>query len=222
VGDQNGTILSKILKPVPEQDAQTKEISRRQSIETLLRNEYVLTHRNISAAMLAGTEQPPADWMNEKLKQLGETWKVENNREPLSEPPQSTTIQTQAPYGNLAARCDELGSEIISVAEQRKKLRPDTVTNRVEYNEWYMQNDGFIFHARYYSLVAKLHRDLTANNLVDPKLDALISEHEKYFEQRQRNVQEAIAFPQAYHLSIDEIEEIGLRLKRLGTQVPSR
>jgi hypothetical protein len=52
------------------------------------------------------------------------------------QPPQPTIIQTQAPYGNLAARCDELGNAIISTADWRLKSRPDPATNRLEYNDW--------------------------------------------------------------------------------------
>jgi hypothetical protein len=147
--------------------------------------------------------------------------KPKSKAAPIPKPPESkTTVIQNPPYGNLAARCDELGDEIISVADERKKERPDPAINRIAYNAWYMQNDGIYFHARLYPLVAKLHRDLTANNLVDARLDELIEEHERYFESRQRNVQEAIAFPQAYHLSNAEIREIGERLKFLAIQVP--
>ena len=56
--------------------------------------------------------------------------------EPKPSEPKSIIVQTQAPYGNLAARCDELGSEIISSVEQRNKVRPDPATHREEYKEW--------------------------------------------------------------------------------------
>jgi hypothetical protein len=46
-----------------------------------LRNEYILSHTALDPALLAGTKQPPTGWINERLKQLGETWNVE--RPPL-------------------------------------------------------------------------------------------------------------------------------------------
>jgi hypothetical protein len=71
---QNQDILRRVT--TPEQDPQTKEFVRRQAVLTLLRNEYVLTHKDIDAGLLAGTEQPPADWINQRLKDLGEKWSV--------------------------------------------------------------------------------------------------------------------------------------------------
>ena len=134
--------------------------------------------------------------------------------------PKTTIIQTQAPYGNLAARCEGLGRAIISTVEQRNKVRPDPATHGEEYKEWYRLNDGMFFHARFYSDVSKIQKELSAVHIDDPRLDELIERHEGYFESRQRNVQGATEHPEAYHLSIDDIREIGERFKFLATQVP--
>lgn len=72
VSMQNGQILQAVLA-----DRTVPEVERRKRIESTLRNEYILSHSNISPAMLAGTDFPPASWMNERLHQLGEKWTFE-------------------------------------------------------------------------------------------------------------------------------------------------
>jgi hypothetical protein len=52
---QNEAILNKLVSPGPELNTQTKEVSRRKNILALLRNEYILTHDDVSAALLTGT-----------------------------------------------------------------------------------------------------------------------------------------------------------------------
>jgi len=133
---------------------------------------------------------------------------------------QPTIIQTQAPYGNLAARCEELGNSIISTVEWRLKSRPDPATKRLEYNDWYRLNDGMFFHGPYYRDIAKIHKELSDLHIDDPRLDELIERHETYFASRQQNVQLAIDHPAMFHLSIEEIREVGERFKRLATQIP--
>ena len=132
---------------------------------------------------------------------------------------QTPIIQTQAPYGNLAARCDELGTEIIAAAESRNKVRPDS-TRPDEYKEWYRLNDGLFFHAPFYRHIAKIHQELSDLHIDDPRLDELIKQHEEYFAGRQKNAQAAYDHPEMFHLSIEEIKEIGERFKFLATQVP--
>ncbi len=69
VSGQNGQILQAVLA-----DRTVSEVERRRRIENSLRNEYILHHSDISPAMLAGIEYPPAAWMNDRLRQLGENW----------------------------------------------------------------------------------------------------------------------------------------------------
>ena len=52
------------------------EIKRRADIMTLLRGQYILTHGNITSGILDGTESLPAQWLNQKLHDMGETWTV--------------------------------------------------------------------------------------------------------------------------------------------------
>jgi len=80
---------------------------------------------------------------------------------PHSMPPtQPTIIQTQAPYGNLAKRCNALGNEIILFVEQRNKERPDQITRQEEYKDWFRRNDG-MFRWYFYDHVAKSHQEMS-------------------------------------------------------------
>lgn len=69
VASQNGDILKEVIA-----NREIPEIERRKRILTLLRNEYVLSHPDASAAMLAGLEYPPTAWIDQRLHELGEKW----------------------------------------------------------------------------------------------------------------------------------------------------
>ncbi|HEX3438286.1 MAG TPA: hypothetical protein VHT24_16075, partial [Pseudacidobacterium sp.] len=61
VGAQN-TILGNFL--LAAKDSQKlSEADRRKAIETVLRNQYILTHNPIDPEILAGNKMPPQDWM---------------------------------------------------------------------------------------------------------------------------------------------------------------
>lgn len=81
VADQNTKILDgfALTKPAAPLSVAPKptEASRRRNILALLRNEYILSHSSVDPSLLAGTVQPPTEWVNHRLKQLGETWSVE-------------------------------------------------------------------------------------------------------------------------------------------------
>jgi len=72
---QNGQLLNAFLSK-PPQSSQEAEMERRHNIQKALLGEYILSHSNVSQGMLAGTELPPADWMNKRLGELGEKWTV--------------------------------------------------------------------------------------------------------------------------------------------------
>jgi hypothetical protein len=65
---------------------QPNELERRRHIIDTLRSEYILAHPEASAAMIAGTIDPPLDWMNKRLQQLGEQWKYVQPAAVSSEP----------------------------------------------------------------------------------------------------------------------------------------
>jgi len=78
VGSQN-TKLSNFLLSA-NATGKITEADRRKGVETVLRNEYILSHNKIDPEILAGNRMPPDEWMNLRLKQLGERWTVENQR----------------------------------------------------------------------------------------------------------------------------------------------
>ena len=79
--------------PTPRGQDQT-ELERRRLLLDRLRNEYILSHDNISPALMAGTEQPPADWTNRRLGQLGEKWRIPiGTLSPTEPPPQSHQVE---------------------------------------------------------------------------------------------------------------------------------
>jgi hypothetical protein len=57
--------------PAPEPGS-----ARRNVLIGKLRQEYIFSHDGLSPALLAGTEPVPADWMNKRLAQMGELWRV--------------------------------------------------------------------------------------------------------------------------------------------------
>ena len=158
---------------------------------------------------------PPSDFHPEQI--LAAVRAMAKNAPKPTQQPQTTI---GSPYGNLAARCTELGNAIIAAMDERAKSRPDPGTNRQAYNEWYRLNDGVYFHAPYYRQVSKIRQELADLHIDDQRLDELVQKHEQGFAARQQNPQAAIDSPPMFHLSIEELREIGERLKFLATQIP--
>lgn len=75
----NERVLNKLARSSSHSDLSTpgqNEIVRRQKILAALRNEYVLSHDNVSPAVMSGIQSPPAEWVNQRLKALGEKWTI--------------------------------------------------------------------------------------------------------------------------------------------------
>jgi hypothetical protein len=95
VQDQNNSILTTLTRP--NETGKISEIDRKQNIEKVLRNEYILSHNPIDQKMLAGTKMPPDVWMNERLRQLGERWTVTDvQRSPPSQIAQQSASQERS------------------------------------------------------------------------------------------------------------------------------
>jgi hypothetical protein len=115
VGIQNTQILNGLVGAKPTGGAeteQTSEATRRKSVLTALRNEYILTHDNLSPALIAGTDQPPADWINSRLKQLGEKWTVST--------PSPADIELQFVYPTAEVAIYELNKSTDTVLRDPK------------------------------------------------------------------------------------------------------
>ncbi|HVC91419.1 MAG TPA: hypothetical protein VND66_12440 [Acidobacteriaceae bacterium] len=67
---------TQILGLLISSKGKTSEADRRKSIEQSLTNEYILSNDPIDPEILAGNKMPPQEWMNGRLHQLGETWRV--------------------------------------------------------------------------------------------------------------------------------------------------
>jgi hypothetical protein len=59
-----------------------EEKTRRWNLLEKLRHEYILSHDNLSPALVAGTEKPPNDWVNRRLAKLGEKWILSDLKRP--------------------------------------------------------------------------------------------------------------------------------------------
>ncbi len=75
-----------MTRPTPITPKLTKtpnieEQKRRAKILAMLRQEYILSYDNLSSGLLAGTEQPPSDWINQRLEELGEKWTVASSHQ---------------------------------------------------------------------------------------------------------------------------------------------
>ena len=210
VQSQNTQILQHFVVAAP--DAQTREISRREGILTLLRHEWILSHKNVSPGLLAGTEQPPSNWVNQRLKQLGETWSVEGT-------PPGPPITTGISYGNLKERCANLAMQITYFVRHRydhlqnapayaKPLTPEKVT------EWNRSNDAE-FRQEYLSRVIAMHDEFAALHIRDPRLDDILNKDRE-------NAQERLnpQFAWAGWIGIDDIKQIAASLEYFAGRTP--
>jgi len=71
VGRQNEQLLTSLLG-----NHTLSEADRRRKIEDALRSDYILHHDPIDPLILAGQRYPPAEWMNQRLKEMGESWNI--------------------------------------------------------------------------------------------------------------------------------------------------
>lgn len=85
VQSQNTTILQTLTTPGIG-GAKIGEAERRQNIEKVLRNEYILSHNPVDPDIIAGLKMPPDVWMNQRLQQMGERWAVREEPRHAPEP----------------------------------------------------------------------------------------------------------------------------------------
>ncbi len=89
VGKQNDW-LAKFL--ISKESTVMTEADKQKGILMTLRSKYILSHNPIDPEILAGNKLPPASWMNERLKEMGQSWTVKDTppHEPLR--PQITQV----------------------------------------------------------------------------------------------------------------------------------
>lgn len=61
-----------------------QEVRRRYKILDQLRNDYILENPAASPDLLAGKAYPPPEWINSRLKSLGESWRYEDRDHPYT------------------------------------------------------------------------------------------------------------------------------------------
>jgi hypothetical protein len=59
-------------------------VKRRYAVLDKLRDEYILEQPASSGAMLEKKEYPPVQWINDRLKALGESWRFEDRDHPFT------------------------------------------------------------------------------------------------------------------------------------------
>jgi hypothetical protein len=92
-------------KPIlsPEQ----VEAKRREDIMTLLRGQYILQHENVSSGIVDGSEPLPADWVNQRLHELNETWAVGETPRASAKPAPQMSFMTLSGNPRFAGRGGE-------------------------------------------------------------------------------------------------------------------
>jgi hypothetical protein len=70
-------------KPRISKGSPDAEVKRRYALLDHLRDQYILSNAAANPDLLAKKIYPPAEWINEKLKELGETWRFEDRDHPF-------------------------------------------------------------------------------------------------------------------------------------------
>lgn len=208
-----GTTYWQVKRNTAEQARINKEADEQKKVADARYNQLQGKLENITQFV----SHPPAGFTQDQVTAVVHSL-TKNSSKPA--PPPQTTVINQPAYGNVAARCQQLGQAIVATANWRMQNQPNPAVDRQNYNTWYMQNDGVYFHGPFYREVAKLHKELADLHIDDSKLDELIKRHEDNFRERQLHVQGAIDHPMMYHCSIEEIKELGERFIALAAQIP--
>lgn len=85
--------LSSVQTFLVSSKGSTSEFDRRRGVLESLRAEYVLRHKDAPVSMMTGDIYPPAEWMNMRLKQLGENFSFV----PPAKPPAPQQALAQSP-----------------------------------------------------------------------------------------------------------------------------
>jgi hypothetical protein len=103
--EQQTNLMGTVMKSVTniQEDLKPKatnlsENERRQHLLSSLRDEYALLQNPIDPEIVNGTKMPPASWMNQRLREMGEKWAV------TDEPSRISQVVQQAPAGTEYAK----------------------------------------------------------------------------------------------------------------------
>lgn len=76
-------------RPAPLSAAEQDSVQR-QGLIKLLTAQYIVGQKSVSDKLLSGLETPPVDWINNQLRQMGQTWRLEEDKHHTSEVGPST------------------------------------------------------------------------------------------------------------------------------------
>jgi len=69
------------------------EADRRRGVQEVIRNKWILAHRQIDPDILSGKTMPPDEWVNEQLKAMRENWQIHTAPTPRNAPAQPQIVQ---------------------------------------------------------------------------------------------------------------------------------
>ena len=99
------------------------EAERRRRVLETLRDEYVMSHQDAPVSMITGNQYPSADWMNKRLRQLGENWSFNEPQRPprVFGPPVLPPIQSSA-KANIVFSFDTNSPEEFPILETSAQM----------------------------------------------------------------------------------------------------
>ncbi len=100
----------------------TSEFDRRRGVLESLRAEYVLNHKDAPVSMMAGDSYPPSDWMNMRLKQLGEKFSYVPPARPQ---PQQQTRPPALPGLEIMVATGDDEAENVQFTSTKEQLKTD-------------------------------------------------------------------------------------------------
>jgi hypothetical protein len=184
-GEKELAYLSKPQTPPPVR-SNPEQAKRR--ILTLLTNEYITMHDPISADILSGKESPPIDWINKRLKELGQNWSVMSSGGPQPQilaPPNPQPAQPQnlaKPAIQVTAEMRSqrdaglaLGRQIISWADARlKEAPPDFPTAQTPEEQANAATFGTAIHREWQERFGSASSVLNQLELIERELGILV------------------------------------------------
>jgi hypothetical protein len=201
------TSVNDIEKSLTSTKAMT-EAQRKERISEALRDEYIITHNPIDPGILSGAKTPPAAWMNERLRELGENWSVSDGLRQGA--PQITSSVPS--NGNLNERLTELSREIRGYWGSQE-LRTKGVVGDNRAREAFEKSTSSWFRFHYEPKVIAIRDECANLHYVDPALNEIL-------DQESRSIQIEASAHREDPIDLITIQEIARRLSVLAKQIP--
>ncbi len=154
---------------------------RQKDILDSLRGEYILTHKDISSGLLAGTEWPPNDWMKRRLQELGEQELAEHWNFSFKQP----LAPARAPSATSVPGASLVSPSLINLCNRANALA-DEMMQYLYFRGWPTQvyksggADAFAqwdrdltqyFRYKYLDQVKQIGKEFASFHYVDSRLD---------------------------------------------------